>query len=135
MRIAGASGQQISEELGVKRRTVYLWFSDPLVKGELESQLEDISALLCEKLVANAMRALDAIEELLRKPVPDTIDVETKLSVIREILDRNPWTAKNGSNVRAGAETTNKDARLSDEELIERLESLVSGPLQIAPVP
>jgi hypothetical protein len=130
MKIAGASGQVISEELGVERRTVYLWFSDPLVKREMDSQLRDISALLTERLVANAMRALDAIGDLLRQEVSGPVDAPTMLEVIREVLDRNPWTAKRDH----GATPTGPARRyadLTDQELVDELNGLLGVRLRI----
>lgn len=40
MRIEGRPTAAICDALGVERRTVYLWFSDPLVKAELRGQLQ-----------------------------------------------------------------------------------------------
>jgi DNA-binding CsgD family transcriptional regulator len=45
-KIAGASGAEIAQELGVTRRTVYLWMSDALVKTELERQLAAIHGVV-----------------------------------------------------------------------------------------
>ena len=48
LRVAGESPQSIADSLGVERRTVYLWFSDPLVKDELERRSRDLAKLITE---------------------------------------------------------------------------------------
>jgi hypothetical protein len=54
LRLAGASPEQITTQLGVERRTVYLWFSDPLVKAQLDAQAHNVAYLLAEKLSDSA---------------------------------------------------------------------------------
>lgn len=95
MRIAGESHAAIEARLGVKRRTLYLWFGDPLVKVEIEAQMRNIREMFVEKLVETGLIALDETQTLLRYPVIDgPIDFKTKLEVIRDVLDRNVHTAK-----------------------------------------
>ena len=61
LKVAGASGGEIAETLGVETRTVYLWMGDPLVKGELARQLELISDEFARQL---SQAALVAISQL-----------------------------------------------------------------------
>lgn len=95
MRIAGESHAAIEARLGVKRRTLYLWFGDPLVKDEIEAQMRNIRQVFVEKLVETGLIALDETQGLLRQPIVDApLDARTKLEVIREVLDRNIYTAR-----------------------------------------
>lgn len=95
MRIAGESHAAIEARLGVKRRTLYLWFGDPLVKDEIEAQMRNVRQIFVEKLVETGLVALDETQALMRHPVVDgPIDFGTKLEVIREVLDRNVYTAR-----------------------------------------
>src|SRR5215207_3864072 len=45
MRIEGVPSDEICERLGIERRTLYLWFVDPLVKAELTRQLARVDEL------------------------------------------------------------------------------------------
>jgi hypothetical protein len=39
MRLEGRTTDEVCSALEIKTRTLYLWFSDPLVKAELQAQL------------------------------------------------------------------------------------------------
>ncbi len=52
MRIEGRSTEQISRALEVRPRTLYIWFSDPLVKQALAEQLERFNELFAERYAA-----------------------------------------------------------------------------------
>ena len=89
LRIAGESPQSIAESLGVERRTVYLWFSDPLVKDEVQRRCGDIANLITERVADHTLRALDWLGEVVELPLDsESLTVNQKLEVIREILDR-----------------------------------------------
>src|SRR5829696_6558727 len=64
MRLEGVSTQQIAETLDVQKRTVYLWFSDPLVKAELGVRLEQINEMFAEKLASAAVSALTELKAM-----------------------------------------------------------------------
>ena len=46
LRVAGESPQAIAEALGVQLRTVYAWFSAPLVKAEVERRSQEVDRLV-----------------------------------------------------------------------------------------
>src|SRR4051812_44905485 len=93
MKIGGASGREISEALGIRLRTVYLWFGDALVKAELSRQIEQADDHLKTELAMSALHGLQRLRELLEEPI-GVISFETKLAAISDILDRCPWTTK-----------------------------------------
>jgi Homeodomain-like domain len=57
MKLAGASGRAIAAALGVERRTVWLWFSDPLVKHELARQLARLNRRFADLEAAAAVQS------------------------------------------------------------------------------
>lgn len=57
LRIAGESPQSIADSLGVERRTVYLWFSDPMVKEEVQRRVALVGRLVDEQLAVRALGA------------------------------------------------------------------------------
>ncbi len=89
LRIAGESPQSIAESLGVELRTVYLWFSDPLVKDEVQRRCRDVADLVSERLADHTLSALERLGEVIDLPLDtESLTVAQKLEVIREILDR-----------------------------------------------
>lgn len=88
LKLSGASGAEIAEQVGVERRTVYLWMSDPLVKDELERQLERLNDEVAVRLATAALAGLEQLTDLLRRPASRNPDPMEKLAVAREILDR-----------------------------------------------
>jgi AcrR family transcriptional regulator len=95
LRLAGERPQAIADSLGVERRTVYLWFSDPLVKQEVDRRVRDVAALLTERLADHTLSALDRLGEVVDLPLDATsLTVAQKLEVIREILDRCAYTVR-----------------------------------------
>jgi hypothetical protein len=89
LRLAGERPQSIADSLGVERRTVYLWFSDPLVKNELERCGRDLAKLITERLADHTLAALSRLREPIDLPLDSaSLTVAQKLEVVREILDR-----------------------------------------------
>jgi hypothetical protein len=88
MRLEGQTTDEICSALEIKRRTLYLWFSDPLVKTELQAQLERINQLFAEKLAETAVQGLTALAEVATAPVNEPLDWRTKLEAIRLIVER-----------------------------------------------
>ena len=87
MRIAGATNTEIERKVGVQRRTLYVWFGDPLVKAEIDRQLQRINTLIAEKLASGALVALDVAREILERPMEGPITPELRLAAIRS----KPW--------------------------------------------
>ena len=89
LRIASESPQSIAESLGVELHTVYLWFSDQLVKDEVQRRCRDVAILVSERLADHTLNALDRLGEVIELPLDiESLTVAQKLEVIREILDR-----------------------------------------------
>jgi len=88
LKLSGASGAEIAERVGVERRTVYLWMGDPLVKDELERQLERLNDEVAVRLATAALAGLEQLTDLLRQPVGRSPDPMEKLAIAKEILDR-----------------------------------------------
>ena len=73
----------------MERRTVYLWFSDPLVKDEVRRRCRDIANIVSERLADHTLSAPDRLGEVIELPLDtESLTVAPKLEVIREILDR-----------------------------------------------
>jgi AcrR family transcriptional regulator len=113
MRLDGASTDEICETLDVEKRTVYIWFSDPLVKAELSRQLARINEIFVEKLASTATTAIDQLKEMVEMPVQGPLTPETKLKVVREILDR----AAGGASI--GGRQDGIFSELSTDELLD----------------
>jgi hypothetical protein len=116
MRLGGAAVSTIAESLGVKRRTVYLWFSDPLVKGKLAERTEDVNELISEKVAANALAGLGLLRAFAEQTSDGPVPPQLRLDAIRELLERHPLT-----NARAALASTDDHQRvfqaMDDHEL------------------
>ncbi len=93
MRIEGRSTEQISRALAVKPRTLYIWFSDPLVKQELAQQLERFNEVFAEKYAAACLAAIDAAIRIVSQPVKTPPTEEMRLEYVKLLLDRPGTTA------------------------------------------
>ena len=58
VRLAGEFPQAIAESLGVERRTVYVWFSDPLVKDGLDRRQRDLANLVTQRLADQTLASV-----------------------------------------------------------------------------
>ena len=88
LKLGGASGRQIAERVGVERRTIYLWMGDPMVKRELDSQLERLNDEVAVRLAAAALTGLEQLTDLSRQPASRDPDPMEKLAICKDILDR-----------------------------------------------
>jgi Homeodomain-like domain len=88
MRLEGVPTEQICEQLEIKPRTLYIWFSDPLVKAELAERQRRINELFAERVAVVASSALDELEAMVKGPTQGAVTPETKLKAIKEVLDR-----------------------------------------------
>lgn len=60
-RVAGSDPREIADALGVALRTVYLWFSDPLVKDEFQRTLLRINDELAQRVAEHGLQALETL--------------------------------------------------------------------------
>jgi hypothetical protein len=118
MRLEGASTEEICECLEVEKRTVYIWFGDPLVKAELKRQLERINELFAERLASGAVSALEELKRMAEMPVQGQLTPDTKLKVLKELLDRA--TAQ-----RRLPEGESIFSEMSDHELVEKARRMI----------
>jgi len=125
LRAGGASPEEIAEELGVQRETVYVWFSDPLVKVVLDKQIRLINERFAERLAAAANRALTELEDVAMKAAQGAPTFDVKLRALTAILDRCPATARVPGQVAPPNHSPFAD--VSTEELKERLAKLLNG--------
>ena len=121
MRLEGLSTETICERLEIKPRTLYLWFSDPLVKAELAERQRRINELFAERLALVASSALDELETLIKAPTQGAVTPETKLKAIKEVLDRAAATPDPCHELRRNLQS------MSDEELRNSARWLLSG--------
>ena len=61
---------------------------DPLVKDELERQLERLNDEVAVRLATAALAGLEQLTDLLRQPVGRSPDPMERLAIAKEILDR-----------------------------------------------
>jgi len=87
MRLDGWSVAEICSELGVKPRTVYIWFSNPKVRAELAAGLDKVNELFAQQLAEAAARGLRSLGEMASTSVEEPLDWRTKLDAIRLILE------------------------------------------------
>jgi AcrR family transcriptional regulator len=111
MRLEGRSTEKICAQLGIQPRTLYIWFSDPLVKAELTVQQRRINDLFAERLAALTSMAIEKLSELVNAPVQGAITPETQLRASREILDRAAPAPDPATELRRDLQS------MSDEEL------------------
>jgi AcrR family transcriptional regulator len=88
MRLEGRTTDQICRVLGIKPRTLYLWFSDPRIKAELQSQLEQVSQLFTERLVEAGFAAIRSLQDLAAAELSGPVSPEIKLRASQAILER-----------------------------------------------
>jgi len=90
MRIEGRSSAEICDELGITQRTLYIWFSDPLVKEELASLQAGFSEQLREKINQGVLTAIEALTRMAAAPVEEPVSPAAKFQAARELLARVP---------------------------------------------
>jgi hypothetical protein len=94
LRIEGQKNEEIAKTLKISKRTLEIWFSDPLVKDYLQDIAANVEVAFAEKLATAGMTAIHQLTELVEKPDATTdITVSQKVQVAREILDRIPSLA------------------------------------------
>jgi hypothetical protein len=125
LRAGGASPEEIAEELDVQLETVYVWFSDPLVKVTLDEQIRLISERFAERLATAANHALTELEEVAMKPAQGAPTFDVKLRALVAILDRCPATARAPGQVAPPKRSPFAD--MSTEEIKERLANLLNA--------
>lgn len=86
MKLDGRSSSEIAERLEVKRRTVYLWFGDQLVKAELARQLSNVNQHFSERLAEAGLSAVRVLQELAVAELATPVDPATKLKAAQELL-------------------------------------------------
>lgn len=134
LKIEGKPPADIAVALGVKERSVHLWFSDDQIKAELQRQVEKINEVFVQRMAEVGMVGIHELLALARIPTgAEVLTAEMKLEVVREILDRLPQTAKVGAGKGQGPGGTQvftgpvAVANMSDAQLLERAKELSAG--------
>lgn len=95
MRVEGMSNQEIAEALNTKPETVVKWWSDPLIREEIDRLGDLADNALANRMATAGIQALEALTEIAQKPSRDPqTDDSTKIRASTEILDRIPSTAR-----------------------------------------
>jgi len=102
MRLEGMSNADICDELNIQRATLYRWWSDELVKAELQRQAEHIDEVFAEKIASAGFKALEkmlAVATEADRPVdanglPAPMSDDQRLKYLESILDRLPALAR-----------------------------------------
>jgi AcrR family transcriptional regulator len=68
LKVEGRTIDYISEHLGVAPRTLHVWFSDDLVKEEIERILGDVDDLFKRRLAESGFTALDELNRFAALP-------------------------------------------------------------------
>jgi hypothetical protein len=133
LKIEGKAPADIAVALGVKERSVHLWFSDDQIKAELQRQVEKINEVFVQRMAEVGMVGVHELLALARIPTgAEVLTAEMKLEVVREILDRLPQTARVGVNKGGGGGTQVFTgpvavANMTDEQLLKRAKELAAG--------
>jgi hypothetical protein len=98
LRLEGANNATICDELRIQRDTLYRWWSDDLVKAELQRQAEHIDEVFAEKLASAGFKALEKMLEVAvdaDRPtdpdgIPQPMSDDQRLKYLTEIMDRLP---------------------------------------------
>jgi AcrR family transcriptional regulator len=116
MRLSGASTDEICKRLGVETRTVYIWFSDPLVKAALAEQVRRVNESFAEQLAAASVKALGELLDFALQPATGPPTPELNFKMLREIVElARPQAARRDSR---DAEDRRPFADLTDDQLI-----------------
>lgn len=101
MRIDGRSTTQICEALEIKPRTLYIWFSDPLVKQAFADQMREINETFAQKYAIACVAAIDAMTDLVNQPLDRPPTPDERIAACQALLDRHPATAAVAVKLRA----------------------------------
>lgn len=95
LRIEGYKNEDIASTLGISKRTLELWFSDPLVKDYIQDLAENVEVAFAEKLATAGMTAVQQLTDLLQKPDRDPdLSASQKLGIANSLMDRIPSMAR-----------------------------------------
>ena len=126
LRVLGKNNEYIAEELGIKKRTLVTWWSMPIFKAAIAEQMEKVDSEFALRLAENAMVGLDTLKEMAMEDHTGGLDAETRLEIVREMLDRNPWTRKPDQG-RGGLNMNFNFETMSDEELRNKAREMLQN--------
>jgi hypothetical protein len=124
LKIEGRRPPQIAEELDVALHTVHIWFSEPLVKDEVQKQLERVNEIFAERLASASLSGLEVLLEIAQVPRDPDMPVSDalRMEAAMEILDRYPLTRKQGNG--QGNTLNVNVSGMSDMQLLQRAREL-----------
>lgn len=132
MKLEGRTYDEIEAALPVKRRTLYAWFMDPLVKQELQNQMERMQQVFAEKMAGLGVAAMEGLLEMVKEEPKGKMTHHQRLEAIREILNRTmpiPQESNGdgdgqqqpvGINLNFGQQATIQPGQMTDEELRQK---------------
>jgi hypothetical protein len=94
MRIAGHSNAEIIADLGIRERTLWLWWSDPMVKAEIDQQIDGINRIFMERMAGIGLAAMEALREMIAEEHNRRLSPGQRLDAVREAMDRIPSLQK-----------------------------------------
>lgn len=119
LRLEGKKNDEIARALGMQKRTLEVWFSDPLIKAEVDRQAARIEDVFVEKLAGAGMQALEVMLEVAQMPTADPTTTEhVKIEAAREIMDRTPALARIADRAQAAA-AANQGGGTGDAQLVQ----------------
>lgn len=96
MKLMGSSHDEVCTELGIKKRTLYLWMADPIVKAKMTELVDRIEEEFTRQMASLGMAATSALLDMVKEDHQGVLTPGQRLDVIREILNRIPAFQKVG---------------------------------------
>lgn len=127
MRIEGHNNEQINAELGIAVTTLYQWWCDPKIKGELDRLEEGIDQIFQERMANLGMSAMKGLQDIITEGHDGTVNVDQRLDAIKTALDRvSPVTAKVPVATAVGPQVqiNNSLTEMTEEQLLAQAQRL-----------
>lgn len=135
LRVEGKDNDFIAKELGVKKRTLYVWFSDPKIKKEITRLLETIDQIFTEKMAMLGNVAIDALAEIIAEGHDGKVSVGQRLNAIEQAMDRVSETTARIPEDKPGPNTNvniGMFSEMTDQQLVAQARQLAPDVLKEA---
>lgn len=93
LRLEGKKADEIAEELEVTLRTVHIWFSDPLVKNQMNELVARSNEIFAEKMALGGIVGMDELRAAVQAGYKDRPSPGTWLEIVRELMKYTPMAA------------------------------------------
>jgi hypothetical protein len=147
MKVEGRDHAEIAQALGFRKPTVNNWFSDPMVKAEVDAVQQRVGDLFEEKMASAGLKTLDVMTEMLEMPISSTYNEDgepverqyltfaERMQIVDRFLERSEHTQKpqpfgEGNGEAAGLPPAiqaqlNMFSSMQPGELIEALAAII----------